>query len=93
VSSKLHLHLTLNISAKKILFTTDGSGVSLNGFCMYFLRTSTKRTLGEETFQVQQLTKVKLKEENFRVHCKKGLMIFPSPAGISLTKLSLAGNN
>ena len=25
--------------------------VSLTGFCMYFLRTSTKRTLGEETFQ------------------------------------------
>jgi hypothetical protein len=45
--------------------------VSLNGFCMYFLRTSTKRTLGEETFQVQQLTKAKLKEEIFRVHCKK----------------------
>ncbi len=26
------------------------------------------------------------------VHCKKGLTIFPSPAGMSLTKLSLAGN-
>ena len=25
--------------------------MSLTGFCMYFLRTSTKRTLGEETFQ------------------------------------------
>ena len=38
--------------AKKILFTTDGTKVALNGFCMYFLRTSTKRNLGEETFQV-----------------------------------------
>jgi hypothetical protein len=26
-------------------------------------------------------------------HCKKGLMLFPSPAGMSRTKLSLAGNN
>jgi hypothetical protein len=60
---------------------------------MYFLRTSTKRTLGEETFQVQQLTKTKLQEENFRVHCKKRLKIFPSLARMSLTKLSLAGNN
>jgi hypothetical protein len=25
-------------------------------------------------------------------HCKKGLTVFPSPAGMSLTKLSLAGN-
>ncbi len=39
-------------TTKKILFTTDGYNVALNGFCMYFLRTSTKRTLGEETFQV-----------------------------------------
>ena len=38
--------------AKKILFTTDGTKVPLNGYCMYFLRTSTKRNLGEETFQV-----------------------------------------
>jgi len=27
------------------------------------------------------------------LHCKKGLTVFPSPAGMSLTKLSLAGNN
>jgi hypothetical protein len=27
------------------------------------------------------------------VHCKKRFAIFPTPAGISLTKLSLAGNN
>jgi hypothetical protein len=27
------------------------------------------------------------------VHCKKSLSIFPSPAGMSLTKLSLAGKN
>ncbi len=25
-------------------------------------------------------------------HCKKRLAVFPSPAGMSLTKLSLAGN-
>ncbi len=27
------------------------------------------------------------------LHCKKRLVIFPSPAGMSLTKFSLAGNN
>jgi len=27
------------------------------------------------------------------LHCKKSFSIFPSPAGISLTKLSLGGNN
>ncbi len=27
------------------------------------------------------------------IHCKKRLSIFPSPAWMSLTKLSLAGNN
>ncbi len=27
------------------------------------------------------------------VHCKKRLAIFPSPAGMSLTKLSMVGNN
>ncbi len=27
------------------------------------------------------------------LHCKKKWTIFPSPAGMSLTKLSLAGNN
>lgn len=43
--------------AKKILFTTDGTKVALNGYCMYFLRTSTKRNLGEETFQVSTLHK------------------------------------
>jgi len=29
----------------------------------------------------------------YNVHCKKGLAVFPSPAGMLLTKLSLAGNN
>jgi hypothetical protein len=29
----------------------------------------------------------------FKVHCKKGLSFFPSPAGMSLTKLSLVGKN
>jgi hypothetical protein len=28
-----------------------------------------------------------------RPHCKKSFSIFPSPAGMSLTKLSLGGNN
>jgi hypothetical protein len=29
----------------------------------------------------------------FSLHCKKRLAIFPSPTGMSLIKLSLAGNN
>jgi hypothetical protein len=28
-----------------------------------------------------------------KIHCKKMLAISPSPAGLSLTKLSLAGKN
>jgi hypothetical protein len=31
-------------------------------------------------------------DEEMRIHCKKRLTIFPSPVGMSLTKLSLAGN-
>lgn len=54
------------ILAKKILFTTDGTKVALNGYCMYFLRTSTKRTLGEETFQVRgRSNKKQLKSQLF----------------------------
>ncbi len=29
----------------------------------------------------------------YNLHCKKNFSIFPSPAGVSLTKLSLGGNN
>jgi hypothetical protein len=29
----------------------------------------------------------------YTLHCKKRLSIFPSPSGMSLTKLSLDGNN
>ena len=38
--------------AKKILFSTDGGQEGLTGLCSYFLRLTTRRTLGEETFQV-----------------------------------------
>jgi hypothetical protein len=34
-----------------------------------------------------------LREGKRRVHCKKELAIFPSPAGMSLIKLFLGGNN
>jgi hypothetical protein len=30
--------------------------------------------------------------QKYFIHCKKVLTIFPSPAGMSLTKLSLGGN-
>ena len=33
------------------MFITDGAEHALTGYCMYFLRANTKRTLGEETFQ------------------------------------------
>jgi hypothetical protein len=29
----------------------------------------------------------------YRLHRKRGFLIFPSPAGMSLTRLSLGGNN
>ncbi len=38
----------------------------------------------------------RLMKSNFQtkiLHCKKRLAVFPSPAGMSLTKLSLARNN
>ena len=44
--------------AKKILFSTDGAQEGLTGLCSYFLRLTTRRTLGEETFQVLSNTLV-----------------------------------
>jgi hypothetical protein len=35
----------------------------------------------------------RLKMQPKLLHCEKKLTIFPSPAGMSLTKLSLAGNS
>ena len=37
------------------MFTTDASIKPLIGICMYFLRLSTKKYLGEETFHVKEL--------------------------------------
>ncbi len=34
-----------------------------------------------------------IEEGKITTHCKKGLAVFPAPAGMSLTKLSLGGNN
>jgi hypothetical protein len=34
-----------------------------------------------------------LRDGHSLLHCEKKFTIFPSPAGMSLTKLSLAGNN
>jgi hypothetical protein len=49
------------------------------------------------SFCVSEYTKFMLSfclpgSATFMLHCKKGLAIFPSPAGVSVTKLSLAGN-
>jgi hypothetical protein len=42
--------------------------------------------------QAIKTTRMKLSDVG-SIHCKKRLAIFPSPAGILRTKLSLAGNN
>ena len=39
------------MSGAKKLSVEDGSDVTLNGTCVYILRNSSKRALGEETFQ------------------------------------------
>ena len=51
-------------AVKNLLFTTDGSEVSLTNVCIYFLRLSTKKYLGEETFQVLFLLKELVKNVN-----------------------------
>jgi hypothetical protein len=43
--------------------------------------------------QSSMLLAVERDKSCMSIHCKKSLTIFPSPAGMSLTKLSLAGNN
>jgi hypothetical protein len=42
---------------------------------------------------MENLKRLFVQFEKNGLHCKKRLTIFPSPAGMSLTKLSLAGNN
>jgi hypothetical protein len=51
--------------------------------------------LGIETYRWLSTTKALIFTSPAKtiMHCKKRLAIFPSPAGMSLTKLSLAGNN
>ena len=41
----------MSMSGAKKLSVEDGSDVTLNGTCVYILRNSSKRALGEETFQ------------------------------------------
>ena len=55
---------------KKILFTTDGSEASLSNVCIYFLRLSTKKYLGEETFQV--IEKYHLCNHTYIIDCLEG---------------------
>jgi hypothetical protein len=43
--------------------------------------------------RLANFTKVAILANLCTVHCKKRFAIFPSPAGMSLTKLSLAGDN
>ncbi len=52
---------------------------------------ATSRDQEDEEDSIKQL-KQKVRISN-SVYCKKRLMIFLSPAGMSLIKLSLAGNN
>jgi hypothetical protein len=52
-----------------------------------------------ETSQVRKFADLRFAELifgppcTFNVHCKKGLAVFPSQAGMSLIKLFLGGNN
>jgi hypothetical protein len=48
-------------------------------------------TLRHVTFMLCALRYVAT--SHYSIHCKKRLAIFPSPAGMSQTKLSLAWNN
>jgi hypothetical protein len=41
----------------------------------------------------QPFTSIQYIKGNTGLHCKKRLAVFPSPGGMSLTKLSLAGND
>lgn len=43
---------------EKVLFITDGTTCGLASICMYFIRLSSRRSLGEETFQREILTGV-----------------------------------
>ncbi len=45
------------------------------------------------SYTVKKLSLKSLYKSVHSLHCKKRLAVFPSPAGMSLTKLSLAGNN
>jgi hypothetical protein len=40
-----------------------------------------------------ELEEKRVWEREILMHCKKRIAVFPSPAGMSLTKLSLAWNN
>jgi hypothetical protein len=47
----------------------------------------------ERSFKTFQLRRVYSTYSTYIMHCKKELAIFPSPAGMSLIKLFLGGNN
>ncbi len=50
-------------------------------------------TMGVEQSHVLYVKLVQIHVLNVRLHRKKYFSIFPSPAGMSVTKLSLGGNN
>jgi hypothetical protein len=54
----------------------------------------TEQKYSEKKLQIVDVIHLASVEDDLKkVHCKKRFAIFPSPAGMSLTKLSLAGNN
>jgi hypothetical protein len=61
----------------------------MNYFFQYIFKVSYTVMLREVQLSCQRT----LLLSDFFLHCKKRFMTFPSPAGMSLTKLSLAGNN
>jgi hypothetical protein len=51
------------------------------------------RGLAEKTDKDAHMIAKRTNGQQIEIHCKKRFAILPSPAGMSLTKLSLDGNN
>ena len=75
--------------------------IQKSSFAEVYLHILCHTVLGEKTYQGGR-AELKLRHDFFSspplelrhtLHCNKSFAIFLSPAGLSLTKLSLAGNN
>jgi hypothetical protein len=69
-----------------------------NGFCASHCQARVRHALctrkdKQNRSRVRKKNAGREDKEGRAVHCKKRYAVFPSPAGISLTKLSLAGKH